>query len=69
LGDGATILAYTDGLVERRGECIDDSIERLRKAVEHGPNSVDVLVPDLIADLTEDLSTDDAVLIGVAWTN
>jgi hypothetical protein len=54
--------------VERRGECIDDSIERLRKAVEHGPNSVDVLVPELIGDLTEDLSTDDAVLIGVAWT-
>jgi putative methionine-R-sulfoxide reductase with GAF domain len=27
------LLLYTDGLVERRGECIDDGLERLRSAV------------------------------------
>ena len=29
LGVGDTLLAYTDGLVERRGEDIDDGLARL----------------------------------------
>jgi anti-sigma regulatory factor (Ser/Thr protein kinase) len=31
--DGTTIVLYTDGLVERRGEIITDGIERLRSAI------------------------------------
>jgi sigma-B regulation protein RsbU (phosphoserine phosphatase) len=27
---GSTVLLYTDGLVEKRGHCIDDGIARLR---------------------------------------
>jgi phosphoserine phosphatase RsbU/P len=30
LGDGGAMLLYTDGLVERRDEVLDDSLERLR---------------------------------------
>ncbi len=30
---GTTVLAYTDGLIERRREPIDNSVERLRVAV------------------------------------
>lgn len=67
LGPGATILAYTDGLVERRGECIDEGIERLRMAAEHAPRSVSDLVPGLTRELTGEAATDDAVLIGVRW--
>ena len=33
LQDGSTLVLYTDGLVERRGEAITDGIERLRAAV------------------------------------
>jgi serine phosphatase RsbU (regulator of sigma subunit) len=29
---GSTVLLYTDGLVERRGEALDDGVERLRRA-------------------------------------
>jgi serine phosphatase RsbU (regulator of sigma subunit)/anti-sigma regulatory factor (Ser/Thr protein kinase) len=36
LGDGSTLVFYTDGLVERKGECITDGIERLRVAVHGG---------------------------------
>ncbi len=33
LRDGSTLVLYTDGLVERRGELITDGLERLRAAV------------------------------------
>jgi serine phosphatase RsbU (regulator of sigma subunit)/anti-sigma regulatory factor (Ser/Thr protein kinase) len=36
LKEGSTLVFYTDGLVERRGESITDGIERLRKAVHNG---------------------------------
>ena len=34
---GSTLVLYTDGLVEERGEPIDDGLERLRQAVIDGP--------------------------------
>jgi serine phosphatase RsbU (regulator of sigma subunit) len=37
--DGATIVLYTDGVVERRGESLGDGMERLRRAL------VDVKLP------------------------
>ncbi len=33
IADGSTLILYTDGLVERRGELITDGIERLRRVV------------------------------------
>ena len=33
LGAGARVVLYTDGLVEQRGELLDDGLERLRAAV------------------------------------
>jgi serine phosphatase RsbU (regulator of sigma subunit) len=34
---GALLCFYTDGLVERRGELIDDGLDRLCRAVTAGP--------------------------------
>jgi phosphoserine phosphatase RsbU/P len=34
---GAVLCFYTDGLVERRGEVLDDSLDRLLRAVTAGP--------------------------------
>ncbi len=34
--DGATAVFYTDGLIERRGQTIDDGIDRLRRTVRAG---------------------------------
>ena len=33
----SVMVFYTDGLVERRGECIDEGLERLRRATSPGP--------------------------------
>jgi anti-sigma regulatory factor (Ser/Thr protein kinase)/putative methionine-R-sulfoxide reductase with GAF domain len=58
LDPGATIVLYTDGLVERPGETLDAGLERLVEAVEEGDDDlehlgdklVDVLLPDGAGD-------------------
>jgi PAS domain S-box-containing protein len=37
LGEGSTVVLYTDGLVERRGETLDAGLDRLAQAVRSGP--------------------------------
>lgn len=39
----ATLVLYTDGLVERRGEALDDGLERLAAAVSSGPEDPEAL--------------------------
>jgi serine phosphatase RsbU (regulator of sigma subunit)/anti-sigma regulatory factor (Ser/Thr protein kinase) len=39
----STVLLYTDGLVERRGETIDDGLARLREALHSGPADLERL--------------------------
>ena len=48
---GTTLVLYTDGLVERRGESIDVGLERLRVAVSEGPGEPEQLVEHLIRQL------------------
>ncbi|MGY1625141.1 PP2C family protein-serine/threonine phosphatase [Geodermatophilus sp. SYSU D00965] len=65
-----TLLAFTDGLVERRGEVIDAGLDRLRTAgaaVVDGqplPQALDALM----GALTGDGGRDDTVLLGMRWT-
>jgi phosphoserine phosphatase RsbU/P len=40
IGPGTTVLLYTDGLVERRGEPLDDGLKRLRQAVSERESAV-----------------------------
>ena len=61
---GSTVVLYTDGLVERRDESIDDGLERLREAAEEyaglGPNQ---LGQALRARLAPDPDDDVAMLL------
>ncbi len=62
---GSTVLLYTDGLVERRGERLSDGLERLRVTTErlaHLP--LEALCDRLIADLAAG-SDDDVALLAV----
>ncbi|HEY3673204.1 MAG TPA: ATP-binding SpoIIE family protein phosphatase [Acidimicrobiia bacterium] len=65
LTDGATLLAYTDGLVERRREHLDIGFERLRvAALTDLP--VASLVPHVV-DALVDNGDDDVALLGLRW--
>ena len=69
LPDGALLLAYTDGLVERRGEDLDGSIQRLQAAAVVPAADLDGLLSSIISDLTSDAPDDDIALIGLRWVD
>ena len=63
---GATLLAFTDGLFERRGESVDYGMERLRATVDPDRPLGEVL-DGLIADLATGAEPDDVAIVGVRW--
>jgi PAS domain S-box-containing protein len=62
---GATVLLYTDGLVERRGEAIGDGLERLRGSVSEHLHTApaDLLGAVLDGCLPESGPTDDVAVV------
>ena len=59
---GSTIVLYTDGVVERRGEPLDDGLERLRRVAERGHPDVEALCDAILEELVAGPSDDVAVL-------
>lgn len=64
---GATLLGFTDGLVERRGEVIDEGLERLRHAASNGSGTLEQLVDRVLTDVRGSDSEDDTVIAGIRW--
>ncbi len=65
---GSTVIMFTDGVFERRGETVDTGLERLRRSVPtHAERLDDALDGLLSTQLTTD-SHDDSALVGVRWT-
>jgi serine phosphatase RsbU (regulator of sigma subunit)/anti-sigma regulatory factor (Ser/Thr protein kinase) len=62
---GTTLVLYTDGLVERRSESIDEGIERLARLVEETDGSLDELADEIVARLTTSGHTDDVAFLAV----
>lgn len=62
---GATFVLYTDGLVERRGEDIDDGLRRLTDSLlRHGRLAPEPLAEALLTDLgVADGAADDTALV------
>lgn len=65
---GATLLAFTDGLVERRGEQLDTGLDRLRNSALRQLLTLPELLEKLVADLTADEAKDDIAIVGLRWT-
>ncbi len=65
--EGATLVLYTDGLIERRGEDIDVGLARLADALTlHSPADPEPLADALLADLLPaGGNTDDTALVVV----
>jgi PAS domain S-box-containing protein len=60
------LLLYTDGLIERRGESLDEGFKRLADAVAAGPAEVHQLADDLLGQLLGKAPpADDVALLAV----
>jgi serine phosphatase RsbU (regulator of sigma subunit) len=58
------LVLYTDGLIERRGETLDDGLDRLAQTVTaYRSDSVQELADHLIAELVNDSSADDVAIV------
>jgi serine phosphatase RsbU (regulator of sigma subunit)/anti-sigma regulatory factor (Ser/Thr protein kinase) len=63
---GTTLVLYTDGLVERRGQSVDEGLERLRTTVSEGPREPEQLVEGLLHAMVGDAERgDDIALLAV----
>ncbi|MDX6330358.1 MAG: hypothetical protein QOI83_2741 [Streptomycetaceae bacterium] len=65
LGPGSTAVLYTDGLVERRGEDLDEGVESLRRALAGATGTPHVICDRLLRALgvTSEHDDDVAVLV------
>jgi serine phosphatase RsbU (regulator of sigma subunit) len=65
LPNGSTLLLYTDGLVERRGESLDDGLHRLAAAFAKASPQPEDVTEELIAAMLPEPPEDDVVLLVV----
>jgi serine phosphatase RsbU (regulator of sigma subunit) len=65
---GSTLLAFTDGLFERRGESLDVGLQRLREtAAANQEPTLEGLLSHVVGAMVGDGAADDTVLLGVKW--
>ena len=60
---GATLIAYTDGLVERRGESLDLGLERLRSVAQDSVRNAHETADAIIEALADQDSDDDTAVL------
>jgi serine phosphatase RsbU (regulator of sigma subunit) len=66
---GSTLFCFTDGLVERRGESIDEGLARLTGVLdEETGRPVDDLVAHTVRQLRHQDAPDDIAALAIRWT-
>ena len=66
--EGAIVILYTDGVVERRDEVIDEGLDRLaERAVELGGGLFDSMSADLCEAMQQDGPVDDDLCLVCLW--
>ena len=68
LEPGSTLLVYTDGLIEQRGEHPDEGLERLRAATLAGPDDLGALCDHVLDTALPSYETDDDVTLLILRT-
>ena len=67
LPQGSTLLLYTDGLIERRGEALDEGLERLRSSAErHAGAELEELLERIVEDLVGKSASDDVAVLALS---
>jgi serine phosphatase RsbU (regulator of sigma subunit) len=66
---GSTMIAFTDGLVERRGETLDEGLHRLMESARGVDCPLQELLAKVVADLNDESSEDDIAILGLRWQN
>ena len=65
----STLIAFTDGLVERRGEVIDLGLDRLKQSAAMGREPLEEMLGQMITTLTHDASEDDMAVLALRRLN
>jgi PAS domain S-box-containing protein len=66
LDPDTTLVAFTDGIIERRSESISVSLERLVASCGSGPRDPDALTEHLMVDMLRDVpNADDAAVVAL----
>jgi serine phosphatase RsbU (regulator of sigma subunit) len=63
----ATLIAFTDGLVERRGEVLDVGLARLRDTATNAALRLEDLLIELAQGLASEGHHDDTAIVGIRW--
>jgi serine phosphatase RsbU (regulator of sigma subunit) len=69
MAPGSILLAFTDGLVERRDQPLDAGLDRLRDVATTPTENLDVLLSRLLHDMTGNRSEDDTAMLAFRWTD
>jgi PAS domain S-box-containing protein len=62
---GATLLLYTDGLIERRETPIDEDIEELQRILENAPRELEACLDHVVETLAPRAQLDDVALLAL----
>jgi serine phosphatase RsbU (regulator of sigma subunit) len=64
---GSTLLAFTDGLIERRGEDIDRGFERLADAATDLDMTLEAVLARVLSTVAEETAGDDIAILAFRW--
>jgi hypothetical protein len=66
---GASLLGFTDGLVERHGENLDDGLERLGQTALDSSGDLRGMMDQILERVRGSESVDDTAIVGVQWAS
>ncbi len=64
---GSTLVAYTDGLVERRHEHLDVGLQRLANSAARWSGDLETMVDEVITELTGNSAEDDIAILALRF--
>jgi serine phosphatase RsbU (regulator of sigma subunit) len=64
---GSTLLLYTDGAIERRGEHLDVGLDRLKQVSLRASGTLDEFLDKVSLGVISESAEDDTAMLGVRW--